>query len=118
MESLREYINVDMRAYFMDKVNKPLLKALTILGNRFPKATKDNVTHPNSLRLVGIQDKYLQHDTNAHRRIAFGAAFKMAIAKYEHSGYYRSVIDFLVEELFKSNWKPSEHPKKDWKEGE
>lgn len=120
MESLREYINVTMRDYFMEKVNRPLLKALIILGNRYPEATHDNITHPNSHRLVDMKDRYLQYDTHPRRRAAFGAAFRIGIAKYEHSQNYRSVIDFLIEELFKSNWKPRPygHPKRDWNEPE
>lgn len=118
MESLREYINVTMRDYFIDKVNRPFLKALILYGNRFPEATHDNVTHPNSHRLIDIRDAYLQCDTNGRRREAFGAAFRIGIAKYEHSSNWRHPIDFVIEKVFESNWQPRPLgcPKNQWNE--
>ena len=118
MRLLKWQINSDERDYFIEKVNKPLVKAITILANRYPEPTRENLLHPNSLRLLDIRDKYLQYDTNERRRELFKAGFRILIAKYEHSPNWRYPIEFILEEIFKSGWKPRPygHPVTFWNE--
>ena len=102
----------------MEKVNKPLMKAGITLANRYPEPTVENLLHPNSKRLLAIRDKYMEYDTNERRKAVFGAAFRVLIAKYEHSAQYRYPIDWVIEEIIKSGWKrrPYGHPVQNWQE--
>ena len=103
---LKHRINSEDREYYIEKVNKPLAKAITILALRYPEPTHDILAHPNSHRLLDMLNTYLPHDTNKYRKKMFKAMFRILIAKYEHSPNWRNPIDFLVGELFKSDWKP------------
>ena len=106
MRLLRHEINSDNRAYYIEKVNRPLVKAIKIIGSRYPEPTMGNLVHPNSKVFLDMLNEYRKHDTNNYRRTMFEIGFKILIAKYEHSPNWRNPIDFLVMLLFQSDWKP------------
>ncbi|KKL25661.1 hypothetical protein LCGC14_2403050 [marine sediment metagenome] len=118
MRLLKHIINSDNREYYIEKVNWPLLKAITILGNRYPEATMENVHHPNSKRLLGIREKYRQFEGNGRVRVIVMAVLRILIAKIEHSPNYRDRFSWFVEELIDSGWKPRSynHPVNLWNE--
>lgn len=118
MTLLKHDINSLRRNYFIDKVNAPLLKAVTILGNRYPEPDVDNVLHPNSKRLVAIRDKYNQYEGNHRIKQIVMAVLRILISKVEHSPNYRDRFSWFVEELKNGEWKPRSynHPQRDWKE--
>lgn len=102
---LKHEVNAHSRQFYIDKVNRPLAKAITILASRYPEPTMDNLLHPNSKRLLEMRNDYLLHDTNDHRKAIVQAVFRVVICKYEHSPNYRDVMDYLVLLLFGSGWK-------------
>lgn len=119
MEFLKPHINRSgMRGYFMEKVNKPLEKAIVILGNRYPEPTKLSCIYPNSHRLLDIRDKFFEYENNRLKRALFSVLFKILIVKYEHSPYYSGRFDWFIEEINKSGWKQRalNHPTQCWKE--
>jgi len=115
---LKHEINNYRRQYYIDKVNAPLFKAITILGNRYPEPTVDNVLHPNSKRLVEILNEYVEFE--AHKRIkqVVMAVARVVISKMEHSPPWRDRIFFFAEKLREGEWKPRalNHPERDWNE--
>ena len=115
---LRYEVNSFNRGYYIEKVNAPLLKAVTILGNRYPEPTIEGVLHPNSKRLVGIWKKYLLFEGNSRLRALISAIFRIVINKIEHSPNWRDRFSWFIEELMNSGWKlrSYNHPVNDWKE--
>jgi len=114
---LRHIVNSDERDKYI-KVNGALLKAVTILGNRFPEPTLDNVTLPNTKRLIGIHEKYLKFEGNSRVKKLVSAILRILINKIEHSANYRDRFSWFVEELINSDWKlrSYNHPERDWNE--
>jgi len=102
----------------MEKVNAPLLKAVTILGNRYPEPTLDNVFHPNSKRLIEIRNKYERFEGNWRIKGVVMAVLRILISKIEHSPNYRDRFSWFVEELINSGWKGRSynHPVNEWNE--
>ena len=107
-----------MGKYIKDKVKKPLMKAITRLANMYPEPTRENCIQPNSKILFDIRDKFFEYEDNSGAREAmFKAAFKLLIAEYEHDPYYRFRIDWMLEEIEKSDWEPRPRfPMPHWKE--
>ena len=118
VEILKHEVNAWHRAYYIDKVNAPLFKAITILGNRFPEPTADNVLHPNSKRLVEILARYDQCERNWRVKAVIMAVARVVITKLEHSPNWRDRISFFAEELRAGEWKTRSlnHPEHDWEE--
>lgn len=90
----------------MDKVKKPLMKAIVTLVGRYPKPTRENCINPNTYILMDIRDKFLECESNPSRKALFEAAFKLLIAEYEHDPYYRYRLDWVLEQLMESDWQP------------
>lgn len=118
IQLLKRQINSDERQYYIDKVNAPLFKAITILGNRYPVPTMENLQHPNSKRLLEIYNKYLEYEESHRLRALGNALFRIVIAKNEHSPNFRDRISWFFEMVGKSGWKPRSynHPVNDWRE--
>ncbi len=115
---LKHEVNAWHREYYIEKVNAPLLKAITILGNRFPEPTIDNVLHPNSKRLVKIMEEYVRYEGNPRVKSIITAAARVVINKMEHSPNWRDRIFWFAEKLQEGEWKPRtlNHPEHDWNE--
>ncbi len=92
-------------AYFIDKVDKPLVKAIVFLAGRYPDPTHETVLHPNSHRLLDIRDKFLRCWDFGDRNPLFLALFKLLVVKYEQSPQYRNVLDWFIGEI-PPDWKP------------
>ena len=107
MRLLKHIVNSDLRDYFIEKVNEPLVKAITILGGRYPEPTKENCLHPNSIRLLDIKDEIFRcWDLHGRNRILVNALFRIVIVKYEHSPNWRNLLDWLFMMVEQSGWKP------------
>jgi len=103
------YLKHQMKAsleYFVDKVDKPLVKAIVLLARRYPEPTHENVLHPNSHILLDVRDEFRKSWAFGLRGLLFEALFKLLIVKYEQSPQYRNILDWILKELFESNWKP------------
>lgn len=96
---------------------------------RYPDPTRENCIQPNSHKLFDIEDKFFGYEDNPPhprhpkkypnhgREQLFRALFKLFIAEYEHDPYYRFRIDWMLEEIEKSNWRPRARiPMDCWKE--
>ena len=118
MRLLKWQINSDSREYYIEKVNRPLLKAITILGNRYPEPTMENLGHSNSRRLLEILHTYLEYEGNERLASLGKALFRILIAKVEHSPNYRDRVSWFFEMIEKCGWKPRSynHPVNLWNE--
>lgn len=124
-----------MRKYVIDKVKKPLMKAIiefskcgSWLGmlialiqivrtaKRYPEPTRGNCRDPNVHRLLDIEDEFFEREDNPSRKDLFKALFRIFIAEYAHDPYYKFRVDWLKERLCKSNWEqPSSWVSIRWK---
>jgi len=122
MRLLRHLINSDDREYYIDKVNNPLLKAITILANRYPEPKREGdgkIVYPTSLRLLEILETYLEYEGNPRLRELGKAVFRVIIAKNEHSPNYRYRFSWFFEQVSKGmKPRPYGHPKTQWNEPE
>ena len=117
------------RAYIIDKVKKPLQMGLVGCiprGNRFlarvyllwnvwlivrgisryPEPTRENTLHPNSHRLLDVEDKFFQYFKNNGKKELWKAVWRLVICEYEHDPHYRYLGDFILDEINKSGWLP------------
>ncbi len=108
------------RKYVMDKIKAPLMKAITILAQRYPEPTKERTREPNTHMLIDIQGKFFECENNPGRDALFRAMWRMLIIEYEHDPYYRDRLDWIVEKLVEAvksgKWKSGRRPKKCWNE--
>lgn len=103
--------------YIIKQVKKPLMKAITVLAQKYPEPTRENCIQRNSQILFDIRDKFFKYEDNYNRKALFEAAFKLLIAEYEHDPYYRFRFDWMLEEIAESDWKPrSRIPMANWNE--
>ena len=93
-----------MRGYVIGKIKKPLTKAITILGDRYPDPKREDCIHPNTHILLDIRDRFLECETNAGRRALFEATWKILIAEYDHDPYYRYRLDWVFEQIMDRDW--------------
>jgi hypothetical protein len=105
------------RAEEYQRINPLIEKAIIALAKRYPEPTKENVLHPNTKRLMDIRDKFLEYEDNPHTSKLFPAVLKILIVKNEDP-YYGRRLDWLVEMIVRSGWKPRPegYPNICWKE--
>jgi len=119
--NLSDWMLKEQRQYVIDKIKKPIMKALIILANRLPEPTTENTVIPNTRTMIRIWDKFLSMENNAGREPLFKAIDKVQIGEYEHDYYYRDRMDvwfeLWLEEVLMGNWKPRSlgHPDSCWK---
>ena len=91
--------------YFVERVNKPLVKAIVLLGERYPEPTRENTLHPNTHRLLDIRDKFFECWEVEARASLLKVLFRILIVKYEHSPTWRNMFDWFLKEM-PDDWKP------------
>ena len=107
MRLLKHIVNSDQREYFIEKVNAPLAKAITILGGRYPEPTCGNLVHPNSQRLLDWWVEFNQvWDLPSLLKKLTDALWRTLINKYEHSPNWRNLLDWVMMKAGATNWKP------------
>jgi len=113
---LKHEVNALHRSFYVEKVNKPLVKAIVILGNRYPEPRMEELSHPNSKWLLRKLEKYLEYEGNPYVKKVVKALVRIAITKLEHSPNWRDRISWWVEDT--EGWKPRSynHPVNDWNE--
>jgi len=99
-------LKAPFRNFVINSIKAPLRKAIEKAGDLIPKPTKENLAHPNSLKLLAIRDRFLEYEGDSNRRKLFEAGFNILIAEYEHDSYYRDRIDWLLEIIREIKWKP------------
>lgn len=106
------------RQYVIDKINKPLVKAITIIAMRYPEPTKDHTSMPNTHRLLDIEDEFFKHENNISRDLFLRAVWRILIVKYDTDRWYRQRVDWVIEQIKKRGWEPDPmgHPKNNWNE--
>jgi len=106
-----------MRKHVIEHIKKPLMEAIINIANRFPPPTMENTCIPNTAKLLNIRDKFFEYEDNAGRDALFRALWRIFIVEYEHDPYYRYRIDWILEEVNKSNWEPRKIRREQcWKE--
>jgi len=95
-----------MRDYVKDKIKAPLMAKMIDLANEYPEPMRVNCLHPNSHILFDIRDKFFEYEDNPCRKALFEAIWKLFIAEYEHDPYYRYRIDWVLEQIMDSDWRP------------
>ena len=107
MTILKHEINSENREYYEWKVNYPLFKAITILGNRYPDPMSGEyeIYHPNAKRLVEILEKYNRFELNEHAGAIVNSIARIVIAALERSPNWRDRIGFFAEELRAGEWR-------------
>ena len=93
-----------MRGYIINKVKKPLMKAIITLAKRYPEPTRNNCRHPNTAKLFDIAGKFFEYECNPRSEELFRAVFRLLIAEYEHDPYYRFRFDWFLEKISESDW--------------
>ena len=115
------FIRRDKRQYFIDKVKKPLMKALIILANRYPEPTEENVKHPNARVWLRVWDKFFEMEDNKGREPLFKAIRKVMVGELAHDSYYEDrgnvLLELWLEEVFEGNWQPRpvDYPNWGWR---
>ena len=106
------------RQYIIDKVKRPLIKAIIALATRYPEPTKERTAMPNTHKLLDIRDKFFRCENNPGRDSLLQSIWRIFIVEYEHDKYYRDRIDWVIEEINKSDWKlrDTKSLKRCWKE--
>ena len=102
------------RHYFIDKVKKPLLKALILLADRFLEPTRENTRKQNTHVLLGIWDEFFEYEDNPGRDALFRTIKKLIVDVYEHDDYYSTRIDWFLGRLFKKYLSREWLPLKPW----
>ena len=135
MTLLKHQVNAFGREYYMEKVNKPILKAIVVFGRsaswlqmllasieivrsvrKYPRPTLENVQHPNSKWLLRRLALYLEYEGMSRIAMVVIVLVTGAIVKNEHSPNYRDRISWWFEDT--SGWKPRSynHPVNGWNE--
>lgn len=106
------------RQYVIDKIKKPMMKAIITLASRYPEPIRENTRIQNTHILLEIKDKFFECEDNPCRKALFEALWKILIIEYEHDIYYRQRIDWMLEQIIESEWdfKKKNYPEKCWKE--
>lgn len=105
------------RKWVIEKIKKPLMEAIVNLAMKYPEPTMENTCVRNTAKLLGIEKKFFEYESNDSRKALFRAIWRMFIVEYEHDPYYRYRIDWILEEINKCDWEPRKiHNEKCWKE--
>lgn len=124
-QSVSYWMLREMRGYVITKIKAPLQKALVLIGKRYPEPTRENTHLPNTHILLDLRDKFKKYEDNPYysptrkgRQELFDAIWKIFIDEYEHDIYYRTRIDWIIEEIVNSEWKPRDmgYPNQCWNE--
>ena len=98
--------------YFVDKVKKPLIKALVILSKRYPEPTEKNTTKHISHVLLDIWDEFFTWEDNPGRNELFRAIKRITVCVVESDTYYSQRITWflkrLTEKYISGEWTPLE----------
>ena len=117
MISLRDHVNCVIREYIIDKVNEPLAWAIIKYGGRYPEPTHENVLHPNSHRLLDLQEEFFKRWKTRGKTKLYKALWRTLIVKYEHSPPYQWKLDWLLMRIPQLGWKPFNYNRQmfDWR---
>ncbi len=119
--NISDWMLKEHRQFVIDKIKKPIMKALCILANRLPEPTKENTIYPNTHPLIDVWDNFLKMEDNRGREPLFNAMKRVMVDEHEHDNYYRDRMnvwfELWLEEVLKGNWKPRslDHPNSCWK---
>ncbi len=121
VELLSKIMLQDQRQYVIDKIKKPIMKALIVLANRLPEPTIENTQHPNTHAWIRVIDRFLEMEDNPREEQIYRAIKRLFVDEHEHDIYQRDrinvIMELWLEEVFKGNWKPRslDHPNLGWK---
>jgi len=110
----------NLRDFVIKQVKAPLETAIIMAASLLPDPTKENTYHPNTHRLIELEELFFSYDTNPSKRRLLKAVWKLLIIENEHDPYYRDRFNWGVEKIVNGEWKPRSigHPNKFWNEPE
>jgi len=85
-------------AWFKENLVLRIIKQM----DKYPKATKEWCTKPNSHILLDILDKYLTWEQNKTMKKVIGIILNAVICEHQHDEPYESRLEFLADELFRA----------------
>ncbi len=91
-------------AYYIPKVDTPIAWLIVRYAKLYPEPVREELLHPNSIRLFDVWQEFLKHWDFGFRQPVFDALFKLVIVKYEQSPQYRNVLDWVF--MMVTEWKP------------
>ena len=108
---LSRYLLQEQRQFVIDKVKKPIVKALIILASRIKKEpTKQNTHKPTTHVWLDMCAWFFEHENNPGRRPLFKAIWKIFISENEHDDYYEHHIQLVLEKwleaVLEGKWPP------------
>jgi len=116
---LSAYVLHDIYDYVIDRVKKPMRKAIVMLANRLPfQVTRRNATLPNTHRILDAEEwlfSNLKHNKTSElymigkeRADMFHAIFKIVAYEIEHDPWIRFLVSQVFKYLVKSGWEYDE----------
>ena len=90
--------------YYIKYVDTPIAWAIVFWANRYPELVREELLHPNSMRLFDIYKKFPENWDFGFRQHVLKAVFKLVIVKYEQSQNYRNLLDWVL--MLIKDWKP------------
>ena len=117
---LKHWMLKENRQYVIESIKNPLHAAIILYGMKYLEPTRENCKNPNSHILLDAQDKLFEYYTNKRNFALFRAVFRILIGEYEHDNHYQWILDWMLEFLVNSDWRPRPcgHPSKSWIEPE
>ena len=101
-----EMLNLDEKRKYIILVKRYLLGFIVKLANKYPEATKENTHYHNTHVLIDIRDKFFEYEALEQRIPLFKAMWRVFIAEYEHDPWYRHRIEWIIDQIKKSDWTP------------
>lgn len=86
-----------LRNYFIQKVKKPLMKALVVLSRRYPQPTKENTGNIISHSILEIFQEF--HERNSARPDMMRGAERVFVDEVEHDRVYYDMFNWILEQV-------------------
>ena len=119
LKTKRQFI-IEHKAVFETAI---IEAAIIAFARILPEPTLTNTGWVNTPILLRIRDKFLSYHHNRSKKGLFWAAWTVLIDIPEHDPYYRTLLQWLLEELVESvmdgEWQPrsqNDMPEKYWSE--
>ena len=96
ISELSQVILLYKREYIIEKVKAPLQKALTILGKRYPKATKENTTDLGTHKILETNEWFLER-TGHIKHEMFEVALNIIAISIKQT---IDLVSYIINSLF------------------
>ena len=105
--------SLNVQTFIVHAIKAPMIFAfkhsriLKLIDKVLPEPTVENTWHPNTHRLLAIREDFFRHCNLTPERIhLLRVVSKFVIIIHDYDTPYRAMINWCVQELFKSGWEP------------